>query len=140
MSTGTETFFILRTLMLHIPSLYIADTESKGRGVFISEDIETDNLIEICPLIVIPKSDVDKIHQTILHDYYFIYQEEDGSICMPLGYGCLYNHSARPNARVAYDFESQQIHIISTRKINAGDEILIDYRAGEDRELWFEEK
>lgn len=123
--------------MLHIPTLYIADVEEKGRGVFLSETIDAENIIEICPLIIIPSDQVPPIHKTIFHDYYFLYDEEKGSACIPLGYGCLYNHSSEPNARVAYDFEGKSIHIISTKTINEGEEVLIDYTAGEDRELWF---
>jgi len=125
--------------MLHIPSLYISESNDKGRGVVLSEQIELDNLIEICPLIIIPKDQVMQIHSTILHDYYFLYDEDKQDACIPLGYGCLYNHSRDPNARVAYDYDGKCIHIISTRTIQSGDEVTIDYTAGEDRELWFEE-
>ena len=125
--------------MLHIPSIYIAPTDAKGRGVFVNEDLDRDNLIEICPLIIIPKKQVAVIHETIFHDYYFLYDDEADNACIPLGYGCLYNHSRTPNARVAYDYDDQCIHIISIVPIKAGEEILIDYTAGEDRDLWFKE-
>ena len=126
--------------MLHIPSLYLSEIDGKGRGVFIMEDLDPNNLIEICPLIIIPKKQVPVIHETILHDYYFLYNEEAGNACIPLGFGCLYNHSNNPNARVAFDFDEKCIHIISIKSINSGDEILIDYTSGEERALWFEIK
>ena len=125
--------------MLHIPSLYISESGHRGRGVFVLEDLEADNLIEICPLIIIPKDQVATVHQTILHDYYFLYDETEENACIPLGYGCLYNHSHTPNARVAFDYDDQCIHIISTSSIKSGEEIFIDYTAGEDRALWFKE-
>ncbi len=123
--------------MLHIPSLYISESDHRGRGVYVSEDLEKDNLIEICPLIIIPTDQVAKIHDTVIHDYYFLYDDKAADACIPLGYGCLYNHSHQPNARVAYDYEERCIHIISMRSIKSGEEIFIDYTAGEDRELWF---
>ena len=56
--------------MLHIPGLYIANSSNRGRGVFTAQEIETGDLIEICPLLIIPKKDVSAIHKTVLHDYY----------------------------------------------------------------------
>ena len=129
-------FFVI---MLHIPTLYISESVDRGRGVFVLEDLEADNLIEICPLIIIPKDQVAKVHETIIHDYYFLYDYEAGDACIPLGYGCLYNHSRTPNARVAYDYDDRCIHIISTRVIKSKEEIFIDYTAGEERALWFKE-
>ncbi|MBT8218448.1 MAG: SET domain-containing protein-lysine N-methyltransferase [Bacteroidia bacterium] len=125
--------------MLHVPGLYLSQSEHRGRGVFCWEDLKSKDLIEICPLIMIPEEDVQRIHESILHDYYFEYPEPKGSACIALGYGCLYNHSSHPNAEVAYDMEDQCIHIISTDAIRAGDEILIDYSAGEGKKMWFDE-
>lgn len=124
--------------MMHVPSLYLSETKHRGRGVFCWEDLKIKDLIEICPLIIIPIQDVQRVHDTILHDYYFEYPEPEGTACLALGYGCLYNHSTYPNARVAYDLEDQCIHIISTKSISAGDEILIDYTAGDGNKMWFE--
>jgi len=104
------------------------------------EDLEADNLIEICPLIIIPKDQVSKVHDTIIHDYYFLYDEEAEDACIPLGYGCLYNHSRTPNARIAFDYDAKCIHVISTSLIKSGEEVTIDYTAGEDRALWFREE
>lgn len=128
--------------MLHIPGLYLAQSKDRGRGVFLSQSIEADNLIEICPLLIIPKEQVPLIHKTILHDYYFIFDEKKGSACIPLGYGCLYNHSSDPNARIAYDKSDDCIQVISTRVITSNEEVLIDYMAGDQNkdDLWFEPK
>ena len=124
--------------MLHVPGLYLAETEHRGRGVFCWEDLSNKDVIEICPLIMIPEKEVQRIHDTVLHDYYFEYPKPEGSACLALGYGCLYNHSAHPNARVAFDLKDQYIHIISTQSIPAGEEIKIDYSAGTGKKLWFE--
>jgi len=51
--------------MLHIPGLYIANSENRGRGVFTAQDLSKGDLIEICPLLLIPKKEVAKIHKTI---------------------------------------------------------------------------
>ena len=47
----------------------------------------------------------------------------------------LYNHHAKPNAYLTYDFELKTISLVAGRDIVAGEEITFDY----DVELWFEE-
>lgn len=57
--------------MLQVPGLFIQESPLGGRGVFSSMDIPKDSIIEVCPVLVIPKSELPIIHKTILHDYYF---------------------------------------------------------------------
>jgi len=126
--------------MLHVPSLYIAKSSLRGRGVFVAEAIDNENLIEICPLLIIPPEQVATIHKTVFHDYYFLLPDSDGLACIPLGYGCLYNHSETPNAEVRIDLKNEQIEIHAIKNILAGAEIFIDYQDGdrEFKEVWFE--
>jgi len=126
--------------MLHVPSLYIAESSARGRGVFTAKVLDNENLIEICPLLIIPSEQVAAIHQTVIHDYYFLLPDSDGAACIPLGYGCLYNHSETPNAEVRIDMENEQIEIHAIKNILAGTEIFIDYQDGdrEFEEVWFE--
>lgn len=129
--------------MLHIPGLYITETEERGRGVFSAHALETDDIVEFCPLILIPAKDLEKVHQTILHDYYFLYpdSQQEGMACIALGYGSLYNHSAQPNAIVDFDLDNQQIQIRCITNITAGAEILINYNGDEqEKGLWFKPK
>jgi len=125
--------------MLHIPSLYIAESPSRGRGVFTAETIGNESLIEICPLLIIPAQQVMTVHKTVFHDYYFLLPDSDGAACIPLGYGCLYNHSETPNAEVRIDIKNEQIEIHALKNILAGAEIFIDYQDGdrEFEEVWF---
>lgn len=119
------------------PALYIAATSHQGRGVFTAEAIANDSIIEICPVIVVPGKDFDRIHESFLHDYYFIW-EGVAETAIALGYGSLYNHSESNNADYEMDFPSQTISIIAQRDIEAGEEICIDYTDGQDRStLWF---
>ena len=60
--------------MIHIPGLFIAQTESKGRGVFTSEDLAIRDLIEICPVLKIPVGQLPYLDLTIIHDYYFLWK------------------------------------------------------------------
>ncbi len=126
--------------MLQIPGLFIAESAARGRGVFVAAAIKKGSLIEICPILVIPSEQVGAIHKTIFHDYYFLLPDTDGAACIPLGNGCLYNHSKVPNANVVLDAVFDQLEIHCIKDIPAGTEIFIDYN-GNDRvgdALWFE--
>lgn len=120
-------------------ALYIAKSPLGGRGVFTEAPIKKGSLIESCPVIVLPAEDVPRIHATRLHDYYFIWGEEEDLAAIALGYGSLYNHDYHPNAEYEPDFESDQLHFFALRDIHTGEEIKVNYN-GDPRvkdELWF---
>ena len=50
--------------MLHVPGLYILDTEEFGRGVYTSEPLRQGDMIEICPIIKIPTGQLEQIDKT----------------------------------------------------------------------------
>ncbi len=108
--------------------------------MFCTEDIQSESVIEICPIIVIPGEQAREIVRGyVLYEYYFEWKKD--SIALALGYGSLYNHSAQPNAVFEPDFKSQYIIFTSLKEIPAGQEILIDYHAGTpDEKVWFEIK
>lgn len=126
--------------MLHIPGLFIAESRDRGRGVFTAQEVTAGDIIEICPVLLIPHKQVEVIHGTVLHDYYFIWPDGEGSAAILLGYGSLYNHSFTPNAKVFFDVEQRSVEIRCLKGIAPGEEILINYREGEDEPdpLWFE--
>jgi len=124
--------------MHQIPGLYIFKTATRGRGVFTSTALEKGDMIEICPLIIIPPNEVAAIHQTVLHDYYFLWTDPIDSACIALGFGSLYNHNPLNNAEVFMDVETNEIEFRACKKIIAGDEIFIDYNDGSKHPVWFE--
>ena len=128
--------------MQHVPGLYIGNSSLNNRGVFCAQSLSACEVVEICPLIILPATEVMQIDQTILFEYYFDWPDGKGSIGIALGYGSLYNHSEDPNAKVIMDLDSNEIIIETIQSIQSGDEILIDYLDGQrDRtKLWFEAK
>ena len=128
--------------MQRIQGLYYAPSPLSGRGVFTAEDIPKNTIIELAPIIEIPESEVDIIHHTDLHDYYFVWGEHDEKAAIALGYGSLYNHSYSPNANYIFDFENQIIEFFSIKNIKAGDEILINYHGDPKAkdEVWFDKE
>lgn len=125
-----------------IPGLYIGYSEHRGRGVYSGIPIDLGDDIEICPVIIISKEDLRVIHNTILHDYYFMWDLEAGEGAIALGYGSLYNHSSEPNAEYLLQHEDMSIKISCINPIKAGEEITIDYQSlkTEQYALWFDEK
>lgn len=128
--------------MQQIPGLYILKSEEKGRGVFTAGDIHEGSTIEVCPLIIIPEEQVETIHNTALHDFYFRWGKSQKEAAILLGYGSLYNHSNEPNARAILIDSDNEIVIESIRTINSGEEITIDYfdDDGAKEHVWFEIK
>jgi uncharacterized protein len=123
-----------------VRGLYILELESKGRGVFTSSPISTGDLIEVCPVIVIPKMELPIIHKTILHDYYFLWGEQMDDCAIALGYGSIYNHTTHANADFILDLENNTIDIVAIKDISPGTEITINYHGetGDESPLWFE--
>jgi len=125
-------------MSLQIPGLFLQEIEGKGRGVFTSKTISEGDLIELCPVIILSSKDLKIIHETSLHDYYFLWGPEENRGAIALGLGSLYNHAENPNAYTVQDCDARQIKIIASRDISAFEEITISYHNGrEDIELWF---
>ena len=124
--------------MYRHPELYVREVPGRGRGVFCGSALKQGDLVELCPVLVLPKGDFDKIHGSHLHDYYFLWEHE-GETALALGYGSLYNHATESNADYEMDFAARTIAIIAQRDIAADEEICIDYTDGVDAStLWFE--
>ncbi len=124
------------------PDLYIAPSELEGRGVFCSKFIQAGEIIEICPVIVLPKKELALINQTKLYDYYFLWGENDESIAIILGFGSLYNHSYSPNAEYFPDPENDSLDIYAYKDILPGEEILVNYNGDPDSQakVWFDQE
>lgn len=129
--------------MQRLPFLYIADSLLGGRGVFANDMIPLGTLIEIAPVIILPAADLKMIHQhTILHDYYFLWSDDEKEGALALGYGSLYNHSYTPNAEYYTNRDTMTIDIFSIEDILAGEEISFNYNglSFDDTLVWFHDK
>ena len=125
-----------------VPFLFITESNLGGRGVFTGEPLEAGDLIEICPVIVLPEKDLPVIHTTKLHDYYFLWGDDQQQCAIALGYGSLYNHAYEPNARYLLDYEHQTIDFYCIKNIAAGEEITVNYNGEPEVKtlVWFDEK
>jgi hypothetical protein len=127
-------------MSLQNAAIYVTNSDLHGLGVFAGRDIEEGEVIEICPIILFPKSELADVRKTFLDNYYFDWGETDEWYALALGYGSLYNHSYEPNAEYGMDFEAKTIDFYCIKNIAAGDEILINYNGDVDNKskVWFE--
>lgn len=128
--------------MQRLPFIYFQDSPKGGRGIFTTDFIPIGTLIEICPVIVIPENDLQPIHETCLHDYYFLWSDDGNEAAIALGFGSLYNHSFHPNAEYITNRENRSIDVYSIEDIAAGEEITFNYNGSpyDQAKLWFEAK
>lgn len=103
----------------------IKDVKDKGRGVFARKDFAAGDVIETCPVIVLTEEEDREVQKTVLGKY--VYEWEDKTSAVILGYGSLYNHSYKPNAQYSRDFVKKLLIYTALVDIPAGAEILVNY-------------
>ena len=119
--------------------LFISRTNGKGKGVFTNENIPAGTVIELSPVIVMSSEERMLLDQTTLHDYIFIWGENNKQCCMALGYIAMYNHSYQSNCEYFMDFEEETIMVKTVREIMAGEEVTVNYNGdwNNREEIWF---
>jgi len=123
-------------------SLYIDNSNGKGRGVFTKTFIPSNMIIEISPVVVMSAEERKLLDQTLLHDYIFEWGPDSKQCCMALGYVPVYNHSYQSNCEYEMDFENAIIRVKTVRDIEAGEELFINYNGdwNDPKKIWFETK
>ncbi|MEJ7767507.1 MAG: SET domain-containing protein [Chitinophagaceae bacterium] len=123
-----------------LPSLFIAPSGDRGRGVFTADRLSKKTVIEISPVLVLSRAERTLLDKTLLHDYIFEWGHDKEQCCMALGYVPLYNHSFKSNCEYEMDFENDIIKIKTVRVVKAGEELFINYNGNWDdpKKLWFD--
>src|SRR4051794_16082638 len=119
-------------------AVMVARSRVHGLGVFATDAFEVDELIEACPVLVVPADQCSHLEWTTLSGYYFHWDNDAAGLA--LGYGSLYNHSWTPNARYDHDYENGVIEYSAVRPIQPGEEVTINYLGEPEArgELWFD--
>lgn len=118
----------------------LRNVPGKGRAVFATQDISEGDEIERVPVLVMPANDAlhDDISDLLAH---YVFEWEEGTVGLALGFGSMYNHSYTANAR--YDDVGKQTKLYTAvRDIEAGEEITINYNGeeGNTTDVGFEVK
>lgn len=121
--------------------MYIDEIAGRGRGVRTLRAFEVGEVIEVCPVVVLPPKDRAHLDKTELFNYYFEWGESNEESAIAFGYGSMYNHDARSNAVYEMDFEARTLAIVAIRPIRIGDEITVNYmgEADNSEKVWFEQ-
>jgi uncharacterized protein len=121
-------------------NVYVSDTGEKGRGVFARRKILKGEIIERCPVIVVPRQEWTTIDETVLSNYVFDWGEDEEDAAVALGYISIYNHSYTPSAELTEDLDENVIEVSALRDIEEGQEIYVNYNGVPDNreELWFD--
>lgn len=122
------------------PTVFVAPSPGRGRGVFAARRFEPGDIIEICPVIPLSQGDARKLDDTALRDYYFGWGKDRAEAGIVLGYGSLYNHAFAPNAEHRKHVDDGIMSVIAVRPIAVGEEIFIRYETGRNDDpqaLWF---
>jgi uncharacterized protein len=108
-------------------SVEVKQVKGKGRGVFALRTIRKGEVIERVPVLVLPIEDIQNGESwNGLTSYCFHWGEK--TVALALGYGSMYNHSFRPNAK--YEDIGRQTKVFSAiREIQIGEEVTINYNA-----------
>ena len=124
------------------PSLYIKNVKGKGRGVFSTASIFRDDIIEECPLIVLPPEDYPIVSSTRMVDYSFLFDKEKEELAIVLGFGSIYNHAVLSNAFHLLDPDKKIMTFYASADIKAGEEICINYTGerGDESMHWFTDR
>lgn len=114
---------------------------NSGRGVFALQNIKNGEIIECCPIIAIPEADTEYLGQSILVTYFFYFGSKKERSGIALGFGSIYNHSYRPNAKFKIREKEKLIDFIALKNITKGEEITFNYKGSGNQSkspLWFE--
>ena len=122
------------------PYLYVDKTDSMGRGVYTSETIAENTIVEVSPVIVMSGDDRIHLDKTALHDYIFEWGTLKDKCCMSLGLVPIYNHSYQSNCEYFMNYEEDVILVKTVRLIEKGEELTINYNGNWDdkTKIWFD--
>ncbi|MCX6732728.1 MAG: SET domain-containing protein [Candidatus Roizmanbacteria bacterium] len=112
--------------------IYISTSETlKGiRCIKAARDIKKGELIESCPIILIPISEFEHYEKTVLTNYDYDWDKEYGAFV--LGYCVLTNHSFSSNATFERNFTEKKMEYYAVKDIKKDEEIFINYNGDPD--------
>ena len=109
------------------PAIYVRRIRGMGRGVFAGRRFRPGEVIEICPVIPLPRGQTRACVGDLLDRYIFQWPRPGYPSAVVLGLGSLYNHAADPNARYTPRPGTDVMVFRAARPIDPGEQIFVDY-------------
>jgi SET domain-containing protein len=119
-----ENFSQLITPGIRPGDLYVSSSEMQGRGVFAAREYSSGDIIEICPVIIVPAAQRPALESTIIVEHYYEWGDAGG---VALGFGSLYNHSYEPNAVYRKHMDRDLVIVSALKSVACDEEITINY-------------
>ena len=129
-----------RFLRKKTPMLLKLTQTSKGRGLEAVCDIKAGTVVEVSPIILIPRAAEKALEVAEIDGYPFIWS--DTHLALAMGLGSFFNHAYEPNIKFEFSVPEQEISFRATKDIQQGEEVCINYNGdwGNEYPLWFEVK
>ena len=118
----------------------VKKSELHGIGVFATKNIMEGEIIEECPILLIPIKEEKLLDQTHLYNYYYEWDKNYNVIL--LGFGSIYNHSYNANSEFNEDYKNETMILTAIKDIKEGEEITVNYNGdfNNKEKVWFEKK
>ncbi len=115
--------------------------ENGGRGVFTTKALKAGTVIEVAHVLLFSEEEGRKLVQTKLNNYVFQWGDNK-EMAIALGNISLYNHDYDANCEYCMDYETETMSISTVRKVNAGDELFVNYngKSNNKKPIWFDAK
>jgi hypothetical protein len=126
---------------IRTPRLSVGASPLGGRGVFAERPYAPGEVIELAPVLLVPRSQRPLLAQTMLSDYAFQWEDDPNSVmAIGLGFASLYNHSYHPNAKYIKKIDAHLIQFEALQSIQPSEEILVNYHGNpaDKTPVWFE--
>lgn len=114
---------------------YVLNTAQYGRAVFAQTDLNANEVVMYCEILVLNSADTFLVNLTDLKHYTFVYRRGEYSHmnqdCLVLGDGEIFNHD--DNANVSYELINlngrDMMRFVTTKPVKRDEQLFIDYNA-----------
>lgn len=112
----------------------VRDVPGRGRGLIAAQNIGTGDVIVSAPVLVLSGVEyyLMRILPCIMHTFVWERPQAEGGETAAIAFGLvsLCNHSEEnANAKAVRVFEAERLDLVALKPIDAGTEILIQYRS-----------
>jgi len=116
----------------------VKKTKKKGRGVFALKSFKKGDIIEKAPAIKLKPAERKHCAKTFLNYYMYPWKNLNDAAIV-LGYGSIYNHSYKPNAKWIPNYKTEEMVYKAIKPIKKGEEVLVDYNGPYEKDEidWF---